>query len=414
MFVLASARPELGDTQPNLLVERGGRTRDRTRRAERRRQRDARLRARRTARGARPPPLCRRAAGREGARQPALPRGDRPHARRRRRARRRRASSRYPCRRACRRWSRPDSMVCPATSAASPSTPPWPGMTFWSGAAALLDDRPEPPNDLLESLAGRTVLHEHGASAVAGEREWEFKHVRDPRRRVRAAAEEPPRRPPRPLRRLDRRAAGRKRGVRRDPRLPPRAGVPRRTRGRPVGGAAARRPRGRGAHRTQARRRNDREGAARGARLLFARARRWSRRRSRNCARAPSPPRARAGGARGAPRWRATSWQSVADEARDLGLDAIRCEALVAFGNVAWKQGGAAQAETRARRGRGSGVEDRQSPPGDQGIVRVGMGEELVRRRGRGSGRKAEDVARARHRPKATSHSRSRGCSASR
>ena len=51
------------------------------------------------------------------------------------------------------------------------------GVTFWSGAAALLDDRSEPPNDLLESLAGRTVLHEHGASAVAGEREWEFKHV---------------------------------------------------------------------------------------------------------------------------------------------------------------------------------------------------------------------------------------------
>jgi class 3 adenylate cyclase/tetratricopeptide (TPR) repeat protein len=51
------------------------------------------------------------------------------------------------------------------------------GMTFWSGAAARLDDRTEPPDDLLESLAGRTVLHEHGGSAVAGEREWEFKHV---------------------------------------------------------------------------------------------------------------------------------------------------------------------------------------------------------------------------------------------
>ena len=51
------------------------------------------------------------------------------------------------------------------------------GMTFWSGAAARLDDRTEPPDDLLESLAGRTVLHEHDGSAVADEREWEFKHV---------------------------------------------------------------------------------------------------------------------------------------------------------------------------------------------------------------------------------------------
>ncbi len=51
------------------------------------------------------------------------------------------------------------------------------GVTFWSGAAALLDDRPAPPNDLLESLAERTVLHEHSGSAVVGEREWEFKHV---------------------------------------------------------------------------------------------------------------------------------------------------------------------------------------------------------------------------------------------
>ncbi len=51
------------------------------------------------------------------------------------------------------------------------------GATFWSGAAARLDDRQAPPDDLLESLTGRTVLHEHRDSAVAGEREWEFKHV---------------------------------------------------------------------------------------------------------------------------------------------------------------------------------------------------------------------------------------------
>jgi len=50
-------------------------------------------------------------------------------------------------------------------------------VTFWSGAAARLDDRQEAPDDLLESLAGRTVLHEHSDSAVSGEREWEFKHV---------------------------------------------------------------------------------------------------------------------------------------------------------------------------------------------------------------------------------------------
>ena len=51
------------------------------------------------------------------------------------------------------------------------------GVTFWSGAAARLDDRPEAPDALLESLAGRTVVHEHPESAVSGEREWEFKHV---------------------------------------------------------------------------------------------------------------------------------------------------------------------------------------------------------------------------------------------
>ena len=51
------------------------------------------------------------------------------------------------------------------------------GVTFWSGAAARLDDRAVPPNDLLESLADRTVVNEHRASAVVGEREWEFKHV---------------------------------------------------------------------------------------------------------------------------------------------------------------------------------------------------------------------------------------------
>ena len=51
------------------------------------------------------------------------------------------------------------------------------GVSFWSGAAARLDDRTEPPDDLLEALARRTVLHEHPVSSVAGERQWEFKHV---------------------------------------------------------------------------------------------------------------------------------------------------------------------------------------------------------------------------------------------
>ena len=51
------------------------------------------------------------------------------------------------------------------------------GLTFWSSAAARLDDRSDVPDDLLGSLERRTIIHEHDASAVSGEREWEFKHM---------------------------------------------------------------------------------------------------------------------------------------------------------------------------------------------------------------------------------------------
>jgi class 3 adenylate cyclase/tetratricopeptide (TPR) repeat protein len=51
------------------------------------------------------------------------------------------------------------------------------GLTFWSSAAARLDDRAESPDDLLGSLEHRSFVHEHDDSEVAGEREWEFKHM---------------------------------------------------------------------------------------------------------------------------------------------------------------------------------------------------------------------------------------------
>jgi len=38
--------------------------------------------------------------------------------------------------------------------------------------------------------------------------------------------------------------------------------------------------------------------------------------------------------------------QAVVDGTRELDLDSVRCEALVLFGNLGWKQGSAAQAET--------------------------------------------------------------------
>ena len=79
------------------------------------------------------------------------------------------------------------------------------GTIFWSGAAACLDDqtRAARRRSWTRSSTGDTILHEHDVSAVAGEREWEFKHIADPGRRLRAAAEGPPRRAPRALRRLD-------------------------------------------------------------------------------------------------------------------------------------------------------------------------------------------------------------------
>jgi class 3 adenylate cyclase/tetratricopeptide (TPR) repeat protein len=51
------------------------------------------------------------------------------------------------------------------------------GVVFWSGIAALLDDSAAPVDQMLESLDERKVVFEHPGSSVAGEREWEFKHI---------------------------------------------------------------------------------------------------------------------------------------------------------------------------------------------------------------------------------------------
>ena len=218
------------------------------------------------------------------------------------------------------------------------------GATFWSGAAARLDDRPEAPNDLLESLAGRTVLHEHGASAVAGEREWEFKHalIRDvaygrlPKSRrvglhVRFAdwIDELPDRGDEFVEVLAyhlEQACLVAREVGRSEVPPP---VDRAIEALSNAGEKA----------------EHREGLREAYRFY-----------SRALTLVPDGDLATALGLRlrranthlglGDLRLASDELRSVASAARDLDLDSIRCEALVLFGNVAWKQGSAAQAET--------------------------------------------------------------------
>ena len=217
------------------------------------------------------------------------------------------------------------------------------GMTFWSSAAARLDDRPEPPDDLLESLAGRTVLHEHGGSAVSGEREWEFKHVvihdvaygRLPKSRrvglhVRFAdwITELPDGTDEFVEILAyhlEQACLVAREVGRSEVPPP---VERAVRALTEAGEKAER----------------REGA-REAHGFYSRALTLVREDDLATALQLRLRRARALVGLGELRAAGDELATVVDEARDLGLEATWCEALVAFGNVAWKQGGAAQAE---------------------------------------------------------------------
>ena len=218
------------------------------------------------------------------------------------------------------------------------------GMTFWSGAAGLLDDRPHPPNDLLESLAGRTVLHEHGASAVAGEREWEFKHVliRD----VAYGRLPKSRRVGLHVRFADwidglpdgseefveilayhlEQACLVAREVGRSEMPPP---VDRAIEALSSAGEKA----------------EHREGL-REAYGFYSRALTLVPDGDLATALELRLRRANTHVGLGELRLASDELQSVADRARDLDLDPIRCEALVLFGNVAWKQGGAAQAET--------------------------------------------------------------------
>jgi class 3 adenylate cyclase/tetratricopeptide (TPR) repeat protein len=218
------------------------------------------------------------------------------------------------------------------------------GMTFWSGAAALLDDRPQPPNDLLESLAGRTVLHEHGASAVPGEREWEFKHmmIRDvaygrlPKSRrvglhVRFAEW------------IDELPDGSDEFVEVLAYHLEQACLVAREVGRsevppPVDRAieALANAGGKAEHR---------EGL-REAYGFYSRALTLVPETDLATALELRLRRANTHVGLGELRLASDELQSVAEGARDLDLDPIRCEALVLFGNVAWKQGGAAQAET--------------------------------------------------------------------
>jgi tetratricopeptide (TPR) repeat protein len=218
------------------------------------------------------------------------------------------------------------------------------GVTFWSGAAARLDDRQAPPDDLLESLAGRTVLHEHGASAVAGEREWEFKHVliRD----VAYGRLPKSRRVGLHVRFADwigelpdgsdefveilayhlEQACLVAREVGRSEVPPP---VDRAVEALSKAGEKAEHREGlREAHRFYSRALElvpeDELATVLGLRLR----------------------RANTHVGLGELRLASDELRSVASTARELDLDSIRCEALVLFGNVAWKQGSAAQADS--------------------------------------------------------------------
>ncbi len=217
------------------------------------------------------------------------------------------------------------------------------GVTFWSGAAARLDDRPAPPDDLLESLAGRTVLHEHPASAVAGEREWEFKHVvirdvaygRLPKRRrvglhVRFAdwIGELPDGSDEFVEILAyhlEQACLVAREVGRSEVPPP---VERAIEALSSAGGKA----------------EHREGL-REAYGFYSRALTLVPDGDLATALELRLRRANTHVGLGELRLASDELQSVADRARELDLEPIRCEALVLFGNVAWKQGGAAQAE---------------------------------------------------------------------
>ena len=136
--------PEVGDTQPKLLVERDRRTvvaLD-VLSADDSATLVSELVAQLEERGL--PRSAGRTARRKGERQPALPRGDRPHARGRRDTRRRSARG------AARAGEPAGAGVGPPRR--SPGNErrlaqhaSVAGMTFWSGAAALLDDRTEPP-----------------------------------------------------------------------------------------------------------------------------------------------------------------------------------------------------------------------------------------------------------------------------
>jgi class 3 adenylate cyclase/tetratricopeptide (TPR) repeat protein len=51
------------------------------------------------------------------------------------------------------------------------------GLVFWTGAAACLDEAQTDPDGVLEALEHHDVVHEQDGSSIADEREWEFKHA---------------------------------------------------------------------------------------------------------------------------------------------------------------------------------------------------------------------------------------------
>ena len=75
------------------------------------------------------------------------------------------------------RSSRRASTACPRPSAGWPSTRPWPARRSGPAQPHAWTTGPSAPDDLLGSLERRTIVHEHEHSAVAGDREWEFKHM---------------------------------------------------------------------------------------------------------------------------------------------------------------------------------------------------------------------------------------------
>ena len=188
---------------------------------------------------------------------------------------------------------------------------------------------------------------------------------------------------------------GRRRGVRRDPRLPPRAVVPARARGRPHRGAAAGRARRRRAA-ARGREGGAARGLARGPSLLHAGARSRRRRRPRATrgARASGAPTRSSGWAScGRP---ASELEAIVGESEALERDDLRCDGLIALGNVAGRQGRPRRGEPVAADRRGAGGAARGPPAHDPGRVRVGLVGRVFRRRGGRADREAGTDARAR------------------